>query len=1344
MSLSDPRVQSIFHDALTRAAEEREAFITTATRGDESLRADVHRLLAEHDPGGTYFDRPIPPAIEATLACLKPEEAGDVIGSFKLLELIGEGGFGSVWVADQNTPVRRRVALKILKLGMNTHDVIARFEQERQALAMMDHPNIARVFDAGATQWGRPFFAMELVTGVKLTDYCDAQRLTTEERVKLFIHVCHAVQHAHQKGIIHRDLKPSNILVTTVDGEAVPKVIDFGVAKALFGKLGVETVYTLLEQVIGTPLYMSPEQTEMAPLDIDTRCDIYSLGVLLYELLTGHTPIDQETLARVGLDEIRRVIREVDPPRPSLRVRTLGDAELTATAKRRKADPRKLPTLLSGDLDWIVMKCLEKDRRRRYETANGLAQDLQRHLANEPVLAAAPSTTYRFCKFARRNRAALGAAALITVVLVAATIISAWQAIRARNAEISSENRRIDSEASKARALAAEKDAVAKAAAERAAREESEAISGFLVEIFQSPDPERDGRNVTVAETLARAVRKLDDLSAHPDRRVKLEDTIAWTYHGLGLYQEAVPLFEKVRAYRLVTLGPEHPETLSAVHNLALCYTLAGNKDEALKLQEELLPLRVKVNGPEHHDTLSAMHNLAFAYASAGRLNEALKLREELLPLRRKVNGPLHPDTVRAVSGLAASYEQTGRQDKALLLREEVLKLLRKIHGPEKLETITAMESVAASYRNVGRWEEAIKMGEDAVKLFTKVNGPEHPDTISCMHNLANAYDGAGRKDEALKLREAVLPLRRKANAPDHPDTIGAMTSLANSYENAGRKDEAIKLREEVLTLHTRKFGPDHSETLLSLQYLGNAYAAAGRKEEALQLREKVLVLRRKASGPEHDYTLRAMASLADSYETAGRNEDAIKLRKEVVEIRRKLLSADQPSALPAMESLALALDALARSHNHLGRREDAAKLWEEALPLFTRANGSEHVQTLGTMQNISNSYDAIGRRDEALTLRETLFSLRCKVLGPAHVDTLRTMSLLANSYYAADRFDEALQLREDGLALSSRALGAEHIDTLGASTNLAISYGNAGRLSDAIALQEQTLAIKHRVLPPNHPFLAVALGNMADLYAKVADSFLQRGDFISAVSSLDDLVARATKMEGPEGPSTAAAMEQLAKCYIWQDRFSEAVPILKKVVAFDRKSNTPRKNGDAADRWVRLAAVSVAAGEMDEYQATCREMIDGFGGTRDGFVAERLFKTCSIAPNCGVPLTTIRQFLEMAEPMKKTTAQQWYYASAAMAEFRAGQWPVAKDLARNVSEKGIAPSTVSAALLAMVCQQEGKPEEARALLTKARAQLGAHWPPNKNNDGGPWHEWLIARLLVLEAGKMIEPPSSQ
>ncbi len=440
LSPDTSREQDLFFAALERPVTERRTFLEGACHGEPELQKRIEALLVAADqPAAELKPADVSTLAEQATAESVEAEVGQMLGQYKILERVGEGGCGVVYVAEQTAPVRRRVALKVIRLGMDTKQVVARFEAERQALAMMDHPNIARALDAGTTDQGRPYFIMELVRGIRITDYCDQEKLGTKERLLLFAKVCHAIQHAHQKGIIHRDIKPSNILVTLHDGEAVPKVIDFGIAKATEGRLTDATVYTQLHQFIGTPAYMSPEQAEMSGLDVDTRSDIYSLGVLLYELLIGCTPFDGKELVSMGVDAMRQAIREKEPARPSTKLATLHGDELTTTAMRRSVESSKLVNLLRGDLDWIVLKCLEKDRNRRYETANGLAADLTRYLSDEPVVARPPSTLYRLQKAWRRNRAAYSTGIAIAVALVVGVVLMSWQMRVAREAQTAAE-----------------------------------------------------------------------------------------------------------------------------------------------------------------------------------------------------------------------------------------------------------------------------------------------------------------------------------------------------------------------------------------------------------------------------------------------------------------------------------------------------------------------------------------------------------------------------------------------------------------------------------------------------------------------------------------------------------------------------------------------------------------------------------------------------------------------------------------------------------------------------------------------------------------------------------------
>jgi serine/threonine protein kinase len=513
MSATKQMEDAVFFAAVSLTdAEQQRRFLDQACAGNAELRAVVEEMLAAHDDAEPFFAKgrsalvlppeeiPVLPATvgEAVAKSVADEYLGTNVGRYKLLQRIGEGGCGVVYMAEQEEPVRRRVALKIIKLGMDTKSVIARFDAERQALALMDHPNIARVLDAGGTDTGRPYFVMELVRGFKLTEYCDQNNLDTRQRLDLFVQICHAIQHAHQKGIIHRDIKPSNVLVTLHDGKPVPKVIDFGIAKAIEGRLTEQTLFTAYEQLVGTPAYMSPEQAEMSGLDVDTRSDIYSLGVLLYELLTGKTPFNQKELMQSGLDEMRRKLREDEPQRPSTILTTLHGTELRATAEHRHAEPPRLISLLKGDLDWIVMKALEKDRTRRYETANGLAMDVQRYLNNEPVVARPPSRTYRLRKLVRRNRALFISSGMVTLALIVGLGAATWMFFREREARHEQVRLREQAELAERREAELRRQAEAKERINQAAvfvsQGKFEAASRLLDEIKTVPqEPSFDG-----------------------------------------------------------------------------------------------------------------------------------------------------------------------------------------------------------------------------------------------------------------------------------------------------------------------------------------------------------------------------------------------------------------------------------------------------------------------------------------------------------------------------------------------------------------------------------------------------------------------------------------------------------------------------------------------------------------------------------------------------------------------------------------------------------------------------------------------------------------------------------
>lgn len=797
--------KELFLDAVELPLPERAAFLAQACAGRPELAARVQRLLAAHEHaslalGDDLSALSVLPGLSPFADEVRP---GTAVGAYRLLQPLGAGGFGEVWMAEQERPVRRRVALKLLKPGMDTREVVARFEAERQALALMDHPGIARVFDAGATARGRPWFAMELVPGRPITHYCEARGLGLRERLRLFVSVCQAVQHAHQKGVVHRDIKPGNVLVAELDGRPLAKVIDFGVAKAIGSPLTEHSLRTRGGQVLGTPAYMSPEQVEGAR-DVDTRADVYALGALLYELLSGSLPFDDaEPSAGPGAGddrgsdvvEVLRRIREEEPPRPSTRL-----ARTSVPGARRRIHPRHL----RGDLDWIVLRCLEKDRARRYDSVAVLAQDIERHLQGQTVLAGPPDLSYRLRKFVRRHAAALSVAAAIVLLLAGATVVSTRQARRART---------------------------------ELARYQQVAV--FLEHALLSLDPQvAQGKDpALLLEVLERFHGRLrDDPDLLPEVEATLRRVLGGAYMKLARYDEAEPQLAAALELRRRARGPLHPETLQSEMELGGLLLERERWDEAEPHVVRGYEGRRELHGPGHPDTLEALANVATLRHRQGRLDEAERLFRELEARRLESLGERHPDTVRAMSNLAAVQEDLGRTEEALQRYRRALELQLALQGETHPETLKALNNLGTTLQSLGQWEEAAALLERALEIKRRILPADHPSILVGLNNLAQVRKEQGRHEQAVALYREALPLAGRLYGADGQHSLIVRYNLAALLSAMGRFGEAEPELSAVAAAARRTLGESAQLTLSAEMSLAEAMAHLGRGEQALVL----------------------------------------------------------------------------------------------------------------------------------------------------------------------------------------------------------------------------------------------------------------------------------------------------------------------------------------------------------------------------------------------------------------------------------------------------------------------------------------------------------------------------
>jgi serine/threonine protein kinase len=1225
------RERDIFIVALQHAdPSARSAYLDATCAGDDFLRRRVLQLLAQHEKNESFLlDAPAPlpqgPAL-ATIDQSPLESPGNLIGPYKLIEQIGEGGMGTVWMAQQTEPVKRVVALKLIKAGMDSKQVIARFEAERQALALMDHANIARVLDAGTTGAGRPFFVMDLVKGVPITKYCDEHRLTPKQRLELFVPVCQAVQHAHQKGIIHRDLKPSNVLVALYDGKPVPKVIDFGVAKAAGQSLTDKTLVTGFGNIVGTLEYMSPEQAEINQLDIDTRSDIYSLGVLLYELLAGSPPFSRKDLEKAGMLEMLRVIREQEPSKPSTKLSTAEG--LPTLAANRGTEPARLTKLVRGELDWIVMKALEKDRNRRYETANGFAMDVNRYLADEPVQAGPPSTTYRLRKFLRRNKGPVLAATLVLLALVSGisgTTLSLIEARRQRDEAQTASNHEKEARVREAARAAAEfKERTRAEGAERQANHEkqiAQAVRDFLqrkllhladahwqVEaLLRSGTRLSEAReNPTIRDLLDRAAKELtaDRIEAQfpnqPLVQAEILHTIGDTYRGIGEFGPAIDHLSRAADLFERHVGRDHEDTWRALDALADTYLDAGRLPEAIRLHEQLRDRCIEKLGPDHRRTLFSQIGLARAYAAADNLTRAIGLLEQARDRFTAQVGADHLDTLCALHALAEAYRLDHRPRDAVRLFEKVWQKLIETVGRDHPDTLVAMNNLALSYQALNDLDKAAALLEEVLDGLQTKLGPNHFDTLRTAINLATTYRQAKKLANALALLNQWLPRAQAKLGPGHPIMREYVDEAVQLDLANGTPDKAEALLKQVIADHRQRLGADDPKTLAHMDSLGQVYRTQQKYELAERLYAETLAGRIARLGPRDPWTLLTKDSLAGVYLDQGKLGQAEALYKELIADfttqQDQLNSFNQQQNLGALywrqgkldrsvpifedllearlrklgdedPSTANVAFNLAINYLEAGRLNDAVALTDEWLPRARARFGLDHPAFQFGLESALPIYERAGQTASAETLLKDVIAAHEAEHGTQHPATLIAKRWLAELYRKQRQYDRAETLLKEVVSGQAATLGDDHADTLSSKANLSVLYWSMGKLTDSVPLFEEVLRLQRQKLGDHH---VKTLGTAFNLAVNYRDG----GRLADAVQLMDNWLPRGKTKLGLGDRTTRWAVDTAVELYARVGTPAKATPLLRELADYHKAKagpDSPEYAGQLAELGLNL-----------------------------------------------------------------------------------------------------------------------------------------------------------------------------
>ncbi len=1075
-----------------------------------------------------------------------PRDLG-FIGPYELIKVIGEGGMGSVYLAQQSEPVKRSVALKLIRADIAASSMYQRFQLEMQTLALMDHPQIAKVLDAGTSRMGEPYMVMELIPdGLPLTTFADRQQLTIHQRLELFISVCQGVQHAHQKGIIHRDLKPSNILVGQYDGKPIAKIIDFGIAKTTRDNLlhGLNK-QTTVGGVIGTLEYMSPEQAQ-GDADIDTRSDVYALGIILCELLTGTTP-NQSKLQGLEFLPSLQIIARSDI---SNLITLLDKSSWQSVAEFRQSDQKKLRSYLTGELNWIVQKALSRERELRYTSAIELATDLQRYLGGEAVSAHPPSRMYHFRKLVSKHRWPFGLALTVMVLLFSFSMLMFWQQQKTLEQKKIADDfayewqntaLKLDKTAARLEIVATQEKKERQNAEEqkkKAQQNLQQMIRGFdiLSSLLANAGNENVQNEISgeelkkqISGRLEQVITKLDgeENFGNPEMIANLKNTLASTLLLVGKHHLALEMLQKMNKNLENKLSKDNEQAIRSLLYLGWAYRADGQNQKAIKTSEDCLQLCQKKLGVNHDQTLTAMNNLAVAYQTDLQVKRAIPLYEYCLTIRKEKNREEFPNFLITVSNLARAYEMDDQNKKAIALYEQYYPQALQQVQKRLPAAIILMNNMGISYIKDGQTKRAISILEECFALFKEILGQDHPDTLISMDHLASGYQAIDRLDLTIPLLEKCLKLSQMKLGKDHPSTLATLNNLALALGQDGQMQMAISLFEECLFLRQQKLENDHINTLNTCYNLAIAYQKANHLKKSTELLEKCLPPMKKKLGKDDSQVSLALSNLAANYQMLNQSDRAIPLLEECLLLRQQKYGKTSPDTL-------LIMNELGKAYRHTNQLQKAIPLFEDCLALRQQSLGKDNPLTLDSMNQLGIAYLKINNLSKAISILETCWTLQKQKLGKFHPDTEKTLTNLAYAYQSSGQNKQLLPILEAFWEVKIHNHGEDHLDTLNVQNNLALIYRDSGQLSRAIPLLEKCLELKNDSLGQKHPDTLATLNNLVIAY-------LMAGTQQRAAALLEDCLA--SLQSEPDRDELQIASEQafLGYTYMKMKKYAKA-----------------------------------------------------------------------------------------------------------------------------------------------------------------------------------------------------------